>query len=290
MDSRPIVLIADDELAATRLVARSLGDEGFNVATANDGQAAIDRVWDLNPDVLLLDVVMPGMSGLDVLRELRETHPVRIILVSGQESVAKVTEGLDLGADDYITKPFFPDELAARIRAVLRRRRHLLKGRRRIGDAIADLDASRLIVDGKPVDLSRKEWLLLERLIAADGGVVTHDELLMAAFGPAYLGDAAYLRLWIGQVRRRLGVPAWDEGPIRTVPGLGYVLDPANEIPVRRTRRPKAPARRPVRGDRADMAGPAHLEDAAPSAVMEGAVAGGAHEVDRDEQAARPRA
>lgn len=240
MDSRPIILIADDEIAATRLVARSLGDEGFNVATAHDGASAIDRVWELNPDVLLLDVVMPGMSGLDVLQELKGNHPVRIILMSGNDAVARVTEGLDLGADDYIAKPFFPAELAARIRAVLRRRRNLLKGQHRIGTAIADLDESRLTVDGESVELSRKEWLLLERLISADGGVVTHDELLLAAFGPAYLGDAAYLRLWIGQLRRRLKVPAWDEGPIRTVPGLGYVLDPDQAIPLRRARRPKA--------------------------------------------------
>jgi DNA-binding response OmpR family regulator len=265
MDSRPIVLIADDEIAATRLVARSLGEEGFNVATAHDGQAAIDRVWDLNPDVLLLDVVMPGVSGLDVLRELKGNHPVRVILISGQDSVARVTEGLDLGADDYITKPFFPSELAARIRAVLRRRRNLLEGRRPIGDAVADLDESKLLIDGEAVDLSRKEWLLLERLIAADGGVVTHDELLLAAFGPAYLGDAAYLRLWIGQLRRRLRVPAWDEGPIRTVPGLGYVLDPEQAIPLRRARRPKTGAG--ARGARREAEdGRAHGEEAPPAA------------------------
>jgi DNA-binding response OmpR family regulator len=249
MDSRPIVLIADDEIAATRLVARSLTEEGFNVITANDGPTAIERVWDLNPDVLLLDSIMPGVSGLDVLRELRDSHPVRIILMSGQDAVARVTEGLDLGADDYVVKPFYPAELAARIRSVLRRRRNLLHGKVPIGNAVADLDRSHLIVGGERVDLSRKEWLLLERLIAAEGGVVTHDELLLSAFGPAYLGDAAYLRLWIGQLRRRLQVPAWDEGPIRTVPGLGYVLDPHGAIPVRRVRRPKsthdgAPARR----------------------------------------------
>jgi DNA-binding response OmpR family regulator len=239
MDSRPMVLIADDEPAAARLVARSLSVEGFHVSTASDGASAIERVWEVHPDVLLLDVNMPGMSGFDVLRELKDTHPVRVIFITGQESVAAAREGLDLGAEDYIRKPFSGPELAARIRAVLRRRHHLLRGRRRIGAAMADLDNDRILVDGKEIELPRKEWLLLERLIAADGGVVTHDELLMAAFGPAYLGDAAYLRLWIGQLRRRLGVPAWDEGPIRTVPGLGYMLDPGGKVPVRRTRRPK---------------------------------------------------
>jgi DNA-binding response OmpR family regulator len=291
MDSRPIVLIADDEIAATRLVARSLTEEGFNVITANDGPTAIERVWDLNPDVLLLDSVMPGVSGLDVLRELRDSHPVRIILMSGQDAVARVTEGLDLGADDYVVKPFYPAELAARIRSVLRRRRNLLHGTVAIGDAVADLDRSHLIVDGERVDLSRKEWLLLERLIAAEGGVVTHDELLLSAFGPAYLGDAAYLRLWIGQLRRRLQVPAWDEGPIRTVPGLGYVLDPHGEIPVRRVRRPasthdgaaaRRDAGRPRRAVRsgsgtateAEPAGPGTQPDGSSPSVSPGALVG----------------
>jgi two-component system KDP operon response regulator KdpE len=244
VDSRPVVLVADDEPAITRLVARSLGAEGFRVATAGSGRDAIERVWDLNPDVLLLDVVMPDLSGLDVLDELRRSHPVRVILVSGQDATADVRAGLDAGADDYITKPFAANELAARIRAVLRRRRHLLRGRRRIGRVDIDLDRSRVYLDDEPVDLSRREWLLLERLIAADGGVATHDELLIAAFGPAYVGDAAYLRLWIGQLRRRLGVAAWEEGPIRTVPGFGYLLDDAGAMPVRRPRRPRTPARR----------------------------------------------
>src|SRR6185436_3524457 len=102
VDSRPVVLIADDEPAVTRLVARSLDGEGFRVAMANGGRAAIDRVWDIHPDVLLLDVLMPDMTGIEVLEELRGTHPVRVILVSGQDSVTHVRAGLDAGADDYI--------------------------------------------------------------------------------------------------------------------------------------------------------------------------------------------
>jgi len=255
MDSRPIILVADDEPAATRLVVRSLSAEGFQVASAGGGREAIERVWDLNPDLLLLDDQMPDLGGLDVLRELRATHPVRVILMSANDSVTRVTEALDEGADDVVTKPFAAPELAARIRAVLRRRWHLLKGRRRIGSVIADLDRRQLIVDERPVAPDRREWRLLERLLAADGGIVTHDELLLAAFGPAYVGDAAYLRLWIGQLRRRLGIAAWEEGAIRTIPGLGYQLDPEGEVPVRRVRRPRAPASRPAR-PRRRAAGP----------------------------------
>ncbi len=208
MDARPLVLIADDEAAATRLAARNLAREGFDVSTVDSGASAIERVWELNPDVLLLDVVMPGMSGID-----------------------------------YVRKPFSAPELSARIRAVLRRRRRLRRGRRRLGNAVVDLDRGRLFIDGDPVDPSRKEWLILERLLEAEGGIVTHDELLTAAFGPAYIGDADYLRLWIGQLRRRLGVPAWKEGPIRAVSGLGYALDLSGDLP-ERSHRPRSTAPR----------------------------------------------
>jgi DNA-binding response OmpR family regulator len=97
---------------------------------------------------------------------------------------------------------------------------------------------------GGDVKLTRRERLILERLVAAEGGVVTHDELLEAAFGPAFRGDAPYLRVWMGQLRRRLGIPPWEEGIIRTVPGIGYALDPDDRFPRRRVRRPKAPRAR----------------------------------------------
>jgi DNA-binding response OmpR family regulator len=241
MDNRPLVLVADDQAAITRLVSLTLKDQGFRVETVHDGSSAIERVTDLNPDILVLDVLMPGQSGLEVIRELRETHPLPIILLSERSAIADVSTGLDLGADDYLAKPFHPDELGARIRAVLRRRRHLLRGRRRIGPTVADLDTGRLTRGGRSVQLSRREWILLEELLAREGAVVLHEELLTAAFGPSYRDDVAYLRLWISQLRRRLGVPAWEEGPIRTIPGLGYCFDPTGSIPRMRSRRPRAP-------------------------------------------------
>jgi DNA-binding response OmpR family regulator len=240
LDSRPLVLIADEQPAFNRLVSLTLRDEGFRVEAVTDGASAIDRVSELNPDVLLLGTSMPDMTGLDVVRELRESHPLPVILLSGHDSVSHVSAGLDSGADDFMAKPFDPAELAARIRAVLRRRRHLIKGRRRVGASIADLDHARLLRDGRHVPVSRREWLLLETLLAREGHVVLHEELLTAAFGPAFRDDVAYLRLWIGQLRRRLGVPAWEEGPIRTIPGLGYTFDPNGRIPRMRSRRPRS--------------------------------------------------
>src|ERR687893_596680 len=120
----------------------SLEAEGFRVLTAPDGPTALAQLSDANPDVLLLDIMMPGMSGIEVLREVRDHHPVPVILLSARSSAAAVTEGLDLGADDYVTKPFHPSELGARIRAVMRRtRRGMLGGVIELGSARVDLDA-----------------------------------------------------------------------------------------------------------------------------------------------------
>ena len=242
MDSRPHVLIADDEAPMARLIARSLQTEGFKVSTVDSGEAAIERTWEAQPDVLLLDIGMPGLSGLDVIRELHDHHPVPIIVVSGQAGIPEISAALDLGAADYLAKPFSGSELAARIRAVLRRQRTFLHGRRIVGDAVVDFDHRTIEVNGVRTGMSRRAWRLLEHLVKLDGAIATHDELLAAAFGPAYLGDAAYLRLWIGQLRRSLGIAPWDEGVIRTIPGIGYSLDVSDRVPRRSSRRPRTAA------------------------------------------------
>jgi two-component system KDP operon response regulator KdpE len=240
MENRPLVLVVDDQAEITKLVSLSLGDAGFRVVAAHDGASALERISELNPDVVLLDVSMPGISGLDVLRELRAGRPVPAILLSARASTSQVSEGLDLGADDYIIKPFHPRELAARVRAVLRRsRRGMLAGIRRINDAVVDLDGRRLRVRGKPVTTSRPEWLLLELFLANEGRILLHEEILTHVWGPEYRDEVAYLRLWVGQLRRKLGIRAWEEGPIRTIQGLGYAFDPEGQLPRMRSRRPQ---------------------------------------------------
>jgi DNA-binding response OmpR family regulator len=242
VENRPLVLVADDQPEITKLVAMSLESEGFRVLTATDGPSALAQLSDANPDVMVLDIMMPGMSGIEVLREVRDHHPVPVILLSARSSAASVSEGLNLGADDYVTKPFHPSELGARIRAVIRRTRSgMLMGTRDIGSATVDLEARVVTLHGKPVRMSRNEWLLLELFLGNEGRILLHHEILSHVWGPEYRDEVAYLRLWVGQLRRKLGVGPWEEGAIRTVQGLGYVFDPRNEVPRMQSRRPRQP-------------------------------------------------
>ena len=121
MSTQPLVLVADDEPRITKLVSIALGEEGFRVVTANGGEEALQKAEEVRPDIVLLDIVMPDLDGIEVMRQLRERRPVAVILLTAKGSTADKAKGLDLGADDYIAKPFHPDELAARVRAVLRR-------------------------------------------------------------------------------------------------------------------------------------------------------------------------
>ena len=121
MSTQPLVLVADDEPRITKLVALTLHDEGFRVVTASGGEEALKKAEEVRPDIVLLDIVMPDLDGIEVMRQLREWRPVPVILLTAKGSTSDKAKGLDLGADDYIAKPFHPDELAARVRAVLRR-------------------------------------------------------------------------------------------------------------------------------------------------------------------------
>jgi two-component system KDP operon response regulator KdpE len=227
MDNRPLVLVADDEPQITKLVALTLGDEGFRVATAHGGEEALNQVEALRPDVLLLDIGMPDLSGIEVMERLREWHPVPVILLTARTSKQDVASGLDLGADDYIEKPFHPKELAARVRAVIRRAQRVEPGHAKVEIGEYQVDLTRRIVtrNGEFVPFSRTEWLLLAHFSSNVGRVLTHGELLTEVWGPEYRDDLTYLRLWIGRLRRKLGVEPGHEGPIRTFQGLGYALD-----------------------------------------------------------------
>ena len=227
MSTQPLVLVADDEPRITKLVSLALRDEGFRVVTASGGEEALARAEEVRPDIVLLDIVMPGMDGIEVMRQLREHRPVPVILLTARGSTAEKTKGLDLGADDYVAKPFDLDELAARVRAVLRRATGVAPGGGVVAFDDIQIDLERRLVsrDGELIQLSRTEWLLLQHLAANAGKVVLHTELLTKVWGPEYRDDLQYLRVWISRVRRKLGAKPGEPGRIKTFQGIGYLLD-----------------------------------------------------------------
>jgi two-component system KDP operon response regulator KdpE len=242
---KPSLLVVEDEPGFSRLISLCLVREGFDVHTAANGEDALDLAAEIHPDAVVLDLGLPGMDGLTVLKELRERTNMPVLVVTGQRTTDAIRRGLDRGADDYVTKPFSPTELAARVRAVLRRRHRSTQRRHRVGACIVDLDRRTI----EPVDesaaaatarsIGRGGWRLLEAFLGNEGKILYRDELLDAAFGPDYRGDSGYLQEQVRRLRRGLGIPAWSEGPIRTVHGVGYAYDTAGEIPVGRPRRPR---------------------------------------------------
>jgi two-component system KDP operon response regulator KdpE len=227
VSTQPLVLVADDEPRITKLVSLALNAEGFRVVTASGGEEALQKAEEVRPDIILLDIVMPGIDGIEVMRQLRERRPVPVILLTARGATSDKAKGLDLGADDYVAKPFDLDELAARVRAVLRRAMGVAPGGGvvRFDDVEIDLERRMVSRGGELVQLSRTEWLLLQHLATNAGKVVLHTELLTKVWGPEYRDDLQYLRVWVSRVRRKLGARPGEPGRIKTFQGIGYLLD-----------------------------------------------------------------
>jgi two-component system KDP operon response regulator KdpE len=227
MSTKPLVLVADDEPRITKLVSIALQEEGFRVVTADGGEEALRKAEEFRPDVVLLDIVMPDIDGIEVMQQLRERRPVAVILLTAKGSTSDKAKGLDLGADDYVAKPFHPDELAARVRSVIRRSSGATPGQGIIAFDDVEIDLERRMVsrNGQLVQFSRTEWLLLQHLAANAGKVVLHTELLTKVWGPEYRDDLQYLRVWVSRVRRKLGAEPGQPGRIKTFQGIGYLLD-----------------------------------------------------------------
>jgi two-component system KDP operon response regulator KdpE len=197
------------------------------VVTAGDGEEALRIAEEQRPDIVLLDIVMPEMTGLEVMRRLREQSNAPIILVTAKDTDSDKVRGLELGADDYIVKPFSPDELGARIRAVLRRSVGTGSTERiiRAGEVEIDLDRRLVTRGGEPISLTRTEWLLLQHLAANAGKVMMNAELLSKVWGPEYRDDVQYLRVWVSRLRHKLEPEPADPTIIKTRQGIGYLLD-----------------------------------------------------------------
>ncbi len=226
MTVEPLLLVVDDEVGVLRLLKLELSAQGFRVVTASDGDEALRIAEEQRPDAVVLDIMMPGLSGLEVMRRLRERSNVPIILVTAKDKDSDKVRGLELGADDYVVKPFNPDELGARIRAVLRRM--LAQDVERVvraGNLEIDLARRLVYKNGEQVTLTRTEWLLLQHLAANAGKVLLAPELLSKVWGPEYRDDLQYLRVWVSRLRAKIeDVPA-EPRIIKTLPGIGYLLD-----------------------------------------------------------------
>ena len=220
------ILIVDDEPQILRFLRPSLTAAGYEVITAATGAEALKLAAHKAPDAILLDLGLPDLDGKEVIQRLRAWSSVPIIVVSARDRETEKISALDLGADDYIDKPFGIGELLARLRTALRHATQQA-GEMTIftaGDLVVDLSAHSVTRDGLPVRLTPKEFELLAMLVRHAGRVLTHTQILTAVWGPAHTHDVQYLRVFIGQLRQKLGRPKEDASLIQTEPGIGYRL------------------------------------------------------------------
>jgi DNA-binding response OmpR family regulator len=223
-DRAPRVLVVDDEAPIRAVVRGFLEREGLEVAEAADGPAAVEAARSLSPDVIVLDVMLPGFDGLEVLRQVRATSdPMVVLLTARTEEVDRIV-GLRVGADDYVTKPFSAAELAARVGALLRRRRPAPPAQPgQVGIAV-DLPRRAVAVDGERVDLTATEFDLLAALARDPGIVLTRQQLLDAAWGEERSGGERALEVHVANLRRKLGDDPARPRFVETVRGVGYRL------------------------------------------------------------------
>jgi len=225
--TKPVILVVDDEPQILRVMRASLPMRGYEVITASSGEEALDQISKQLPDLIVLDLVMSEMSGLDVCRRVREFSLVPIIVLSAKGNESDKVAALDLGADDYVTKPFSMDELLARVRAVLRRVASTEENKvLAVGDVTIEVDERRLVVAGKEIKLTPKEFEVLRYLVSNAGKVVTHRALLQAVWGWQSSDQTEYLRVFINQLRRKIEPDPEHPRYIQTEPWVGYRFNP----------------------------------------------------------------
>lgn len=219
------ILIIDDEKQIRRLLKVALTGHGYELEEAVSGQDGLNKAAVFRPDLVILDLGLPDLDGLEVLRRLREWSQTPVIILSVREQENDKINALDNGADDYVTKPFGMGELLARIRAALRHAAGL--GNEPVlnfGDLEIDVAQRRVTVDGNVIKLTPTEYELLRNLAVYSGKVLTHRQLLRAVWGPSYENDTQYLRVYIAQLRRKIESDPSRPRHIITEPGVGYRL------------------------------------------------------------------
>lgn len=226
------ILIVDDEIEILRALQRSLTAHGFEVFTAATGEEALDAVMRYRPDLMLLDLGLPGISGLEVCKKVREQSNLPIIVLSVKDTEHDKVLALDLGADDYVSKPFGMNEVLARVRVALRHAAHLQVGTEPVfvaGPLRVDF-AQRLVqVNEKDVKLTPTEYDLLKALIKNNGKIMTRQMLLSQVWGTGYGAEAHYLHVYIGQLRRKIEPDPAHPRFIQTISGVGYRFTNADE-------------------------------------------------------------
>ncbi len=233
----PTILVVEDDSETRSALVRELAAGGYAVVEAPDGRTALERWAARRPDLVLLDLGLPDMDGLRVVAALRREAATPIVILSGRYEEREKVEALDRGADDYVTKPFGVDELRARIRVALRRAAGPggdLAGRISVGPLGLDVAALEVRIDGRPVDLTPREFELLRVLLTHPGRVVTKGRLLRAVWGEAYQAEDSYVYVHVSQLRRKLAAADRGgrlDGLIRTEPGVGYRIGDVRDAP-----------------------------------------------------------
>ena len=221
----PRILIIDDETQIRRFLRVTLTGHGYVVKDVGTGKAGLDVVAKFSPDLVVLDLGLPDIDGVDVVRQLREWSKVPVIILSVKEQETDKITALDAGADDYVTKPFGMGELLARIRAAMR---HIVGTDEQpvlqFDDLIIDLVHRRITVDDNEIKLTLTEYEIVKNLAINAGKVITHRALLRTVWGPSYENEVQYLRVYIGQIRRKLERDPSRPKHIITEPGVGYRL------------------------------------------------------------------
>jgi two-component system KDP operon response regulator KdpE len=219
------ILVIDDEPQITRVLRAALSAQGYDVRTANDPEEGLRTFKDWPPDLVITDLMMPGMSGVEVTRVIRSQSVTPVLVLSVREHERSKVEALDAGADDYVTKPFGIQELQARVRAHLRRAPERTASAIEAGDFVIDSSAHSVSLQGKPIHLTPKEFDLLVHLARHAGKVITHRALLTAVWGAQSVHQPEYLRVFVGQLRKKL---EGDTGKqyIQTEPWVGYRFIP----------------------------------------------------------------
>jgi two-component system, OmpR family, KDP operon response regulator KdpE len=221
------LLVVDDEVRILNFLSSNLRAKGYEIITASDGQEALKQFHACQPDLVLLDIIMPKMNGLDVLKEIRGFSKVPVIFLSAKGNERDKIAGLDMGADDYIHKPFSPDELISRIEAVMRRFKPsatLTPEELSLGEITINFKTHKAIVRGNEIYLTKIEWLLLSELALHADHLMSYEDLLVRIWGSEYRDDVQFLRTWISRLRRKIEKKPDDPQIIVTVTKMGYML------------------------------------------------------------------